>query len=229
MLKLKVVAAVNLGLAQNSNLQFFLQMGSYCSLFGVTSRGYITLDNPEVLYSLWCVHWFCILFFSWHLRWSKSGSVQLCHCSIPVQTHISSLSASVSRLASPYPFYPAHTSGCRLTRPESTVERLLSNALQYPNGAVPVWSPKTCPVRVVVLFLGLSQPRSCCLWVLWLWPKWIGVHKTPGMGSGEVAVYFKKSSVSVMSTLSILSNVFGESFVSFSKAIFHWRKRKLAV
>lgn len=35
-----------------------------------------------------------------------------------------------------------------------------------------------------------------------------------GSGAGEVAVYFKKSS------LSIISNVFGESFVAFSKTIF---------
>lgn len=40
------------------------------------------------------------------------------------------------------------------------------------------------------------------------------MHKTPGMGSGVVAVYFKKPSVS------IISDVFGESFVALSKAIF---------
>lgn len=95
---------------------------------------------------------------------------------------------------------------------------LLSNALQCPGQAVPVWSPQDLP----------CHNCSCFLWVLWLWLKWTGVHKTPGMESSEVAEYFRKSSVSVMSTLSIISNVLGESFVSLSKAIFLWRKRKLA-
>lgn len=46
------------------------------------------------------------------------------------------------------------------------------------------------------------------------------MHKTPGMGSSVVAVYFKKSSVSIMSILSIIADVFGESFVALSKSSF---------